>query len=162
MTKILHGCLDGIRTVPSNGKVMLIVKNMLGQETLYSTHSPKNGYYSQFDFFVRMHITVIVIVVISWSDHNSQWILWTEVFLTETDYLTSEVENKFFAELLLCTWWLHIQENIFVVWPKSVSIFRSNTTTGFSFANFVRKIFFWHILCFISNWMPPRLIMPAK
>ena len=28
---------------------MLIVKNMLGQETLYSTHSPKNGYYSQFE-----------------------------------------------------------------------------------------------------------------
>ena len=49
MTKILHGCLDGIRTVPSNGKIMLIVKNMLGQETLYSTHSPKNGYYSQFE-----------------------------------------------------------------------------------------------------------------
>ena len=51
MTKILHGCLDGIRTVPSNGKIMLIVKNMLGQETFYSTHSPKNGYYSQFAFF---------------------------------------------------------------------------------------------------------------
>ena len=30
---------------------MLIVKNMLGQETFYSTHSPKNGYYSQFAFF---------------------------------------------------------------------------------------------------------------
>ena len=38
MTKIFHGCLDGIRTVPSNGKTMLIVKNMLGQEALYSTH----------------------------------------------------------------------------------------------------------------------------
>ena len=35
--KILHGCLDGIRTVPSNGKTMLFVNNMFGQETLYST-----------------------------------------------------------------------------------------------------------------------------
>ena len=40
MTKILNGCLDGTRTVPSIRKTMLIVKNMLGQETLYSTHSP--------------------------------------------------------------------------------------------------------------------------
>ena len=39
MTKIFHGCLDGIRTATSNGKAMLIVKNMLGQEALYSTHS---------------------------------------------------------------------------------------------------------------------------
>ena len=53
---------------------------MLGQEALYSTHSPKNEYYSQFAFFVLMHIIVIVMVVISWSDHNSQQILWTEVF----------------------------------------------------------------------------------
>ena len=65
MTKMLHGCLDEIRTVPSNGKIMLIVNNMLGQETLYSTHSLKNGYYSQFAFFVLMHIIVIVMVVIS-------------------------------------------------------------------------------------------------
>ena len=65
ITKILHECLDGIRTVPSNGKIMLIVKNMLGQETLYSTHSPKNGYYSQFAFLVRVHIIVIVMAVIS-------------------------------------------------------------------------------------------------
>ena len=64
-TKILHGCLDGIKTVPSNGKIMLIVKNMSGQETLYSTHSPNSGYYSQFAFLVRMHIIVIVMVVIS-------------------------------------------------------------------------------------------------
>ena len=42
MTRILHGCLDEIRTVSSNGKTMLIVKNMLDQETLYSTHSIKN------------------------------------------------------------------------------------------------------------------------
>ena len=65
MTKILQGCLDEIRTVPSNGKTMLIVKNTLGQETFYSTHSIKNGYYSPFAFFVHMHITVIVIVVVS-------------------------------------------------------------------------------------------------
>ena len=39
MTKIFHGCLDGIRTAPSNGKAMLTVKNMLGQEALYATHS---------------------------------------------------------------------------------------------------------------------------
>ena len=39
MTKIFHGCLDGIRTAPSNGKTILIVKNMLGQEALYLTHS---------------------------------------------------------------------------------------------------------------------------
>ena len=41
MTKILHGRLDGIRTVASNEKkTMFIVKNMLGQEIFYSTHSP--------------------------------------------------------------------------------------------------------------------------
>ena len=40
MTKILDGCVDGIRTMPSDGKTMLIVKNILDQETLYSTHSP--------------------------------------------------------------------------------------------------------------------------
>ena len=40
-------------------------ETMLGQETLYSTHSPKNGYYSQFAFFICMHIIVIVMVVIS-------------------------------------------------------------------------------------------------
>ena len=40
MTKIFHGCLDGIRTAPpSSGKIMVIVKNMLGQEALYLTHS---------------------------------------------------------------------------------------------------------------------------
>ena len=39
MTKIFHGCLDGIRAAPSNGKTILIVKNMLGQEALYLTHS---------------------------------------------------------------------------------------------------------------------------
>ena len=39
MTEIFHECLDEIRTAPSNGKAMLIVKNMLGQEALYSTHS---------------------------------------------------------------------------------------------------------------------------
>ena len=65
MTKILHERLDGIRTVPSDGKIMLIVKNMLGQGTLYSTHPPKSGYYSQFAFLVHMHIIVTVIVVIS-------------------------------------------------------------------------------------------------
>ena len=160
MTKILHGCLDRIRTVPSNQKIMLIVENMLGQETLYSTHSSKSGYYNQFAFFSRMYIIVIVMVVISWSDHNSQQILWTD-FLTETDYLMSEVECNFFAEPLLCTWWLHFQENIFVLGPKSVSIFSCNTTTGFSFGNFVRNIFYWRILCFISNWMLPRFIIPS-
>ena len=72
MTKILHGCLDEIRIVATNGKTMLIVKNMLGQETPYSTHSIKNGYYSQFAFFINMHIIVIVIVIISLSNHNSQ------------------------------------------------------------------------------------------
>ena len=40
MTKILHGCPDGKRTVSSNGKTMLIVKDMLGHEALYLTHSP--------------------------------------------------------------------------------------------------------------------------
>ena len=38
---------------------------MLGQETLYSTHSPNNGYYSQVVFSVHIHIKVIVIMVIS-------------------------------------------------------------------------------------------------
>ena len=66
MTMILHGFLDGIRTVPSNEKTMLIVKNMLGQETLIQlTHLLKNGYYSQFAFFVYMYIIVIVIILIS-------------------------------------------------------------------------------------------------
>ena len=40
MTKNLHRCVDGIRTVPSNGKIMLIVTNMLDQETLYLNHPP--------------------------------------------------------------------------------------------------------------------------
>ena len=42
MTKILHGRLDGIRNVASNEKKnnVYIVKNMLGQQSLYSTHSP--------------------------------------------------------------------------------------------------------------------------
>ena len=40
MTKIPQGCPDGNRTVSSNGKTMFIVKDMLGQETLYLTHSP--------------------------------------------------------------------------------------------------------------------------
>ena len=45
---------------------MLIVKNMLGQETLIQlTHLLKNGYYSQFAFFVYMYIIVIVIILIS-------------------------------------------------------------------------------------------------
>ena len=65
MTKTLHGCLNGIRTVPSKGKIMLIVKNRLGQEAFCSTHSPKNGYYSQFAFLLHMHIIVIVMVIIS-------------------------------------------------------------------------------------------------
>ena len=34
----------------------------------------------------------------------------------------SEVEYDFFAELLLCTWWLHFQENIFSLGPKSVIV----------------------------------------
>ena len=45
-----------------------------------------------------MHIIVIVTMVISWSDNNSQEILLTEVFLTEAVYLTLEVECNFFAE----------------------------------------------------------------
>ena len=94
MTNILHGCLDGIRTVPSNGKIMLIVKDMLGQEMPYSTHLPKSGYYSQFAFFVHMHIIVIIIVNRFFEQ---------KFFLTETDYLMSEVECNFFAEPLLCT-----------------------------------------------------------
>ena len=61
---ILDGLLDRIRIVPSNGKIMLIVKIMLDQETLYLTHSPKSGYYSQFAFFILMYIIVIVMVVI--------------------------------------------------------------------------------------------------
>ena len=40
MTKNLHRCVDGIRTVPSNGEIMLIVTNMLDQETLYLNHPP--------------------------------------------------------------------------------------------------------------------------
>ena len=65
--------MDGIRTVSSNRKIVLIAKNMLGQETLYSTHSPKSGYYSQFAFSICMHIIVTIMVVI--SDHNSEWSL---------------------------------------------------------------------------------------
>ena len=72
------------------------------------------------------------------------------------------MECNFFAEPLLCTWWLHFQENIFVLGPKLVSIFSWNTTTGFSFVNFVRKIFYWQILCFISIWMLPRFIIPSS
>ena len=72
------------------------------------------------------------------------------------------MEYNFFAEPLLCTWWLHFQKNIFVLGPKLVSIFSWNTTTGFSFVNFVRKIFYWQILCFISIWMLPRFIIPSS
>ena len=39
MTKMFHECLDGIRAAPSNGKTMLIVKNIFGQKALYSTLS---------------------------------------------------------------------------------------------------------------------------
>ena len=35
------------------------------------TYLPKNGYYSQFVFFVHIHI-IVIIRVISWNDHNSQ------------------------------------------------------------------------------------------
>ena len=66
---------------------MLIVKNRLGQEAFCSTHSPKNGYYSQFAFLLHMHVIVIVMVIISWSDHNSRKILWTEVFLNSNRLL---------------------------------------------------------------------------
>ena len=38
MTKILHGCLDGIGTVSSNEKKQCL--NMLGQENLYLTQPP--------------------------------------------------------------------------------------------------------------------------
>ena len=55
----------------------------------------------------------------------------------ETVYLMSEVESNFFAEPLLCPWWLYFQENIFILGPKSVSICSCSTTTGFSFVNFV-------------------------
>ena len=65
-------------------------KEYVGQETLYSTHSPKNGYCSQFAFLARMHIIVIVMVVISWSNHKSIDSL-NRRFLPETDYLMSEV-----------------------------------------------------------------------
>ena len=45
----------------------------------------------------------------------------------ETVYLMSEMGCNFFAEPLLCTWWLHFQENIFILGPKSVSSFSCNT-----------------------------------
>ena len=35
------------------------------------THLLKNGYCSQFAFFVHMHI-IVIIRVNSWNDHNSQ------------------------------------------------------------------------------------------
>ena len=67
MKMILHECLDEKTTVPSNGKTMLIAKKMLGQETLYSTQSIKNGYYSHsvFRTFAYYSHCVIVTVVIS-------------------------------------------------------------------------------------------------
>ena len=36
------------------------------------------------------------------------------------------MECNFFAEPLLCTWWLHFWENIFILGPKSVSSFSCN------------------------------------
>ena len=38
------------------------------------THLLKNRYYSQFAFFVHMHI-IVIIRVNSWNDHNSQQVL---------------------------------------------------------------------------------------
>ena len=37
------------------------------------------------------------------------------------------MDCNFFAELLLSTWWLHFQGNIFILGPKSVSSFSCNT-----------------------------------
>ena len=150
MTKILHGCLDGIRTVPSNGKIMLIVKNMLGQETLYSTHSLKVDIIANLLFF---YVCIL------------QSLLWWS-FLEVIIIVNRFFEQKFFnrnrllnirggVQLLRRVFTLYMMVTFprkhFVLGPKSVGIFSCNTTTGFSFVNFVRKIFYWYILCFISN-----------
>ena len=45
----------------------------------------------------------------------------------ETVYLMSEMGCNFFTKPLLCTWWLHFQENIFILGPKSVCSFCCNT-----------------------------------
>ena len=37
------------------------------------------------------------------------------------------MDCNFFAKSLLCTWWLHFQENIFILGLKSVSSFSCNT-----------------------------------
>ena len=51
-------------------------------------------------------------------------------------------------------------QRLFILGPKSVSIYSCNTTTGFSFANFVllfllylleKKDFLLEYLCFMSN-----------
>ena len=121
---------------------------------------------ANFLFFIYMHITAIVILAIFWSDLNSQWILLTKVFSPETVYLMSEMESNFFAESLLCTWWLHFQENIFTLGPKSASSFSCNTQqqtyliTFFYFSCYLLEkkdvVPNWQILYFISNWMSPE------
>ena len=116
-----------------------------------------------------MRIIVIVIIATSWSDNNSfnsDRDFFNRSFLTETVYLLSEVECNFFAEPLPYTWWFHFQEGIFLLGPKSVSIFSCNTEQQTYLLNLFyvscylleKKDFSprWQILYFISNWMSPR------
>ena len=73
----------------------------------------------------------------------------------------SEMECNFFAEPLLRTWCLHLQENIFILGPKSVSSFCCNmqqqtyllTLFYFSWYLLEKKDFVptWQILYFISS-----------
>ena len=85
----------------------------------------------------------------------------------ETVYLMLEMECNFFEEGLLCTWWLHFQENIFILVPKSVSSFSCNTQqqtyslilSYFSCYLLEKKDFApsSQILYFISNWLSSRI-----
>ena len=60
MTKTLHGCLNGIRTMSSNEKIQCL--NMLGQDTFVElTPELKKNVVAN---FVHMRIIVIVIIAI--------------------------------------------------------------------------------------------------
>ena len=64
MTKILHGCLDGIGTVSSNEKKML--EHVRSGDFLFdSTTYLKVDVVANLFFFMHMHIIVIVIIAIS-------------------------------------------------------------------------------------------------
>ena len=117
MTKILHGCLNGIGTVPSNEKNNALICQVR-RISIWLTHLHKNRCFTQFAFFYTY-----VYYSHCYYSHCLKWSQWSidsfnRSFLTETVHLMSEMECNFFAKPLLITWWLHFQEIIFILGPK--------------------------------------------